>query len=139
MDLQTPLVLKQGQAVDIAFETPNSWVPPTTIFFLNSAPPGLWIKKKTQEKVDGKNRLVLTVGAVGDMLLKVAEKEAQINSTEMIGETIIKEKPKIEPKASVAGNILIMVDAETEPKKPEEKKTRYQMGMLPAIPFQIVP
>jgi hypothetical protein len=105
-----PLSLKQGQSVDAEFETTAGYVPPTTIFYLRDAPPGLWVKKKSQED----KKLVLTFGANADTLQKT-------------------EKPMI------AGNLIIAVDAETVPKNPDEKKNRYPMGMLPAVPYRLEP
>lgn len=136
-----PIVLKQGQAVDVEFESPNPNVTATTIYFLKDAPPGIWVKKKEQEK----NRLVLTIGAAADTLQKTAEKEffkknppppPQSSNAEAGKEP---EKPAVEPLKTLAGNLFVSVDAETVPKNPNDKKTRYSLGGLPALPFRVVP
>lgn len=148
LNAPVPLVLKQGQSIDIEFETPNGWVPSTLIIYPKDAPPGVLVRKKSLKKVEGKNRLILTFSAATDALLQAAKKEQAAGTSKPIegenkdGEQS-KAKPTVEPKPYLAGNMQIFVDAESEPKKSEEKPntkpTRYSLGQLPAIPYRIVP
>ncbi|MDR0338078.1 MAG: hypothetical protein LBI18_13415 [Planctomycetaceae bacterium] len=99
-----PLSLKSGQSIDVTFESTANYIPPTTIVYLRDAPAGIWVKKKSQEN----KKLVLTFGANNDALQKSG-------------------------KSLLAGNLIVVVDAETN----DKKKTRYQTGTLPAIPFRL--
>ncbi|MDR1964336.1 MAG: PPC domain-containing protein [Planctomycetaceae bacterium] len=99
-----PLHLKPGQSIDVEWESAVGMIPQKLNFYLKDAPPGLWVKKKSQEN----KKLVLTFGANADMLQKAG-------------------------KPLLAGNLIVVVDAETN----DEKKTRYPTGTLPAIPYRI--
>jgi hypothetical protein len=147
VNLTTPLVIKQGQTVSVDFESTAPWVHPTLIFYPKPGPIGVWVSKKFQDekKVDGKYKLTLNVGVAKDSLQKAAEKEYELNnaakkeadnSKGQVAEKPV-EKPKVEPKQSLAGSLVVAVDAESTDK--DGKKNRWSVGNLPSIPVQIVP
>ena len=139
----SPIVLKQGQSVDVEFVSEASWIPSELIFSLREPPPGISVSQKSRDD----KKLVLTFKAAADALLKIAEKEfavknptmPTVDSDDKDGEKKETSKPVIEPKPRHCGNLIVTVDAMTAPKDPNAKKTRYQTGFLPAIPFRLEP
>lgn len=136
------ILLTPGQSVDVEYRL-NSPFPSTAVFNLKDAPPGIRVRKKSQE---GK-KLVLTFAAAEDTLQKAAEKEAAEAKTRLAAASESSEtnagaehktEPAVAPKPYLAGNLLVVVDAETTPKDPKQKK-RYQIGTLPAMPFRLEP
>ncbi len=112
-----PFVLKPGGTRDVEMEVPKGKTFPETLFFkLTEAVPGISVRKKSFAD----NKLTLMVSVSPDALQKIAEKEGWK-----------------EQKSSVGGNFIVEMESETTPKNPNDKKVRYSIGIIPAIPFRL--
>ncbi|MCL2743722.1 MAG: PPC domain-containing protein [Planctomycetaceae bacterium] len=147
LNLPSPLVLKQGETIAVDFESTSPWVHPTIIYYGRVAPIGVWASKKYQDekRTDGKYKLTLNIGAAKDALQKAADKEYElanpVKKDDMKAEdgTPVPppEKPVIPPKPFLTGSLIITADAESTDK--DGKKTRWNVGNLPAIAVKVIP